>query len=211
MIDKIPTVPLSPPTSPRMPDEVAKVNQHQWQHESRTSQERLEPVPLPLTAQQSIVARKKTQPPLLCTTEPLKLERPSLRSHKSFPYSLEGANRLQDDFTRLQPNTDPLGDFTRAQEDSATTASPDLRRTNVGASAPTSPVSRLTPHSPAGDNDGINMEDEDIELEAGEQEEGGADRPPMTAAELRAYKRKMKRFRSVKYMARQITLLTRED
>jgi len=38
------------------------------------------------------------------------------------------------------------------------------------------------------------MDDEDLEGEVGEQDDE-EDKPPMTAAELRAHKRKMKRFR----------------
>lgn len=37
-------------------------------------------------------------------------------------------------------------------------------------------------------------EDDEMDVEVAEQEEE-AERPPMTAAELRAHKRKMKRFR----------------
>ncbi|TKA49440.1 hypothetical protein B0A54_00106 [Friedmanniomyces endolithicus] len=68
----------------------------------------------------------------------------------------------------------------------------NLPAATFGGSAPTSPVGRLTPNSPLGDDE--QLEDEEIGFgtaEQGEEEE----RPPMTAAELRAHKRKMKRFR----------------
>jgi len=63
-----------------------------------------------------------------------------------------------------------------------------------GGSAPTSPAGRLTPHSPNLGRADEHMEDEDLDGEGGEHDDD-EDRPPMTAAELRAQKRKMKRFR----------------
>jgi len=63
-----------------------------------------------------------------------------------------------------------------------------------GGSAPTSPSDRLTPRSPAAAHHDEQMDDEDLEGEVGEQDDE-EDKPPMTAAELRAHKRKMKRFR----------------
>jgi len=63
-----------------------------------------------------------------------------------------------------------------------------------GGSAPTSPAGRLTPHSPPGDQGDEPMDDEDLEGEGGEMDEEEG-KPLMTAAELRAQKRKMKRFR----------------
>ena len=50
------------------------------------------------------------------------------------------------------------------------------------------------------------VEDEEIDFTIAEQEEG-TDRPPMTAAELRAHKRKMKRFRLVGSTAVKIGIL----
>ena len=70
----------------------------------------------------------------------------------------------------------------------------DLPPATFGGSAPTSPIGRLTPHSGEGPAGEEALDDEDMGFGAGdglEEEE----RPPMTAAELRAQKRKMKRFR----------------
>lgn len=76
------------------------------------------------------------------------------------------------------------------------TASADLAQPTFGGSAPASPVERLTPKSQetAMGHDEALLEDEEMDIEGGAQEEEG-ERPPMTAAELRAHKRKMKRFR----------------
>ncbi|TKA77853.1 hypothetical protein B0A55_05165 [Friedmanniomyces simplex] len=68
----------------------------------------------------------------------------------------------------------------------------NLPAATFGGSAPTSPVGRLTPNSPGGGDE--QLEDEEIGFGTAEQGEE-EDRPPMTAAELRAHKRKMKRFR----------------
>ena len=72
--------------------------------------------------------------------------------------------------------------------------SADLPPATFGGSAPTSPAGRLTPHSPPGGLGDEQMDDEDMQGGALEPDDD-EDKPPMTAAELRAQKRKMKRFR----------------
>ena len=59
-----------------------------------------------------------------------------------------------------------------------------------------SPVERLTPRSQeaTATRDDGSIEDDEMDMDGAEQEEDG-EKPPMTAAELRAHKRKMKRFR----------------
>lgn len=76
------------------------------------------------------------------------------------------------------------------------TASSDLPQPTFGGSAPVSPVERLTPRSQeaiTGQEEAL-LEDDEMDMEGAEQDED-AEKPPMTAAELRAHKRKMKRFR----------------
>ncbi|KAK3060374.1 hypothetical protein LTR53_020130, partial [Teratosphaeriaceae sp. CCFEE 6253] len=74
----------------------------------------------------------------------------------------------------------------------------NLPAATFGGSAPTSPAGgRLTPNSPGGDLDDEQLEDEEMAYGTADQGEEGEERPPMTAAELRAHKRKMKRFRWV--------------
>jgi hypothetical protein len=78
--------------------------------------------------------------------------------------------------------------------------SKDMPTVTYGGSAPASPVSRMTPPSPQDDlndkndpdGDEIITEDrDDMGDDAGKDD----DSKPMSAAELRAQKRKMKRFR----------------
>ncbi|CAN9080695.1 unnamed protein product [Alternaria alternata] len=115
------------------------------------------------------------------------LKRPSMRTHKSFPYLLDGKSHLN------SGSNTPSGLDEIEQH--------DIPNVTFGGSAPTSPISRLTPPST---NDGGNVEkreeeDDDLILDdkddCDEDEEKGEDRQPMTAAEIRAAKRKMKRFR----------------
>jgi hypothetical protein len=115
------------------------------------------------------------------------LKRPSIRTHKSFPYLLDGKSHLNNG------NESPSGLDEIEQH--------DVPNLTFGGSAPTSPISRLTPPST---HDGGNMEkledqDDDLILDdkddCGEGEGKDEERAPMTAAEIRAAKRKMKRFR----------------
>lgn len=112
-----------------------------------------------------------------------------MRSYKSFPYLLDSKNHLN-------AGTDtPTGLDDIEQH--------DIPNVTFGGSAPTSPISRLTPPST---NDGVTVgkvEDQDQEDDlfsddkddCGDDESKDEDRPPMSAAEIRAAKRKMKRFR----------------
>ncbi|CAE7216349.1 hypothetical protein PTNB73_08015 [Pyrenophora teres f. teres] len=113
------------------------------------------------------------------------MKRPSMRSHKSFPYLLDGKSHLN------SGSTTPLGHDEIEHH--------DVPNVTFGGSAPTSPISRLTPPST---NDGNNAEkledqDDDLILDDKDDEDDFKDenRPPMSAAEIRAAKRKMKRFR----------------
>jgi len=123
--------------------------------------------------------------------------RPTLRSIKSFPYSLGPSSRLQTD--NIYNSVDgPAGDFKEhvVSQGPQPTASADLAQPTYGGSAPTSPVERLTPRSQsaaAAGQEGAAMEDDDMDLETLGPDED-TEKPPMTAAELRAHKRKMKRF-----------------
>lgn len=124
--------------------------------------------------------------------------RPPLRTIKSFPYSLGPSSRLQNESLNDDANGALNGFKERVlSQGPQPTASADLPQPTFGGSAPTSPVERLTPRSQeatAGGQDDATMDDDEMDLEGGEQEDEG-ERPPMTAAELRAHKRKMKRFR----------------
>ncbi|KAK5722138.1 hypothetical protein LTR17_014411 [Elasticomyces elasticus] len=189
MIKGKPTVPLSPPTSPRMSNAPGTTDKYHWQHTPVSS------YPPPLFAPQPIqpapvgaLLDERRQPQG-------DSDRPSLRSHKSFPYSLGPSSRPQQEGGQLEAGGPTLVEFAER----VTTQGPqpvgtsNLPPATYGGSAPTSPAGRLTPNSPGG---GPGDELEDEEMGFGTAEQGDEeDRPPMTAAELRAHKRKMKRFR----------------
>ena len=121
------------------------------------------------------------------------LKRPMLRTHKSFPYSLDtkhNANGIE------SPPRERIGMSTIEEMDSH-----QVPTVTFGGSAPASPVSRLTPPSP---QDGLNGEDSKVQCDEiiTEDKDDLIEEPmdedekrPMTAAEIRAQKRKMKRFR----------------
>ena len=125
-----------------------------------------------------------------------------LRSYRSFPYvggpptttsiSHEPADSRVPSAPVLQGTKDGLlSHGMQAYETS------DSQPRTHGTSAPTSPTGRLTPRSAeveSGEEHGI---DDEMDFAIVDGEEEGLERPQMTAAELRAHKRKMKRFRFV--------------
>ena len=188
-------VPLSPPTSPRMSNTTATTGDYPWQHTP----------PSGLTAgavahQHSGTASSYTplQPPQSTVAEVSQIKRPALRTHKSFPYSLGPSSRLQDESGFTDTSAAPFEGFAERvlSQGPQPTASSNLPQPTFGGSAPTSPVDRLTPNSPKGEDNDLAMDDDMVDYDAEDQEEEG-EKPPKTAAELRAQKRKMKRFRSV--------------
>ena len=190
MLDEKLMVPLSPPTSPRMSGAVAKVNEYQWQHPDTTALDTTAPAQSQLgNSQLPSVSQKPQQTPAEQT-------RPPLKSHKSFPYSLGPSSRLQNEVGQQQPSASILGDFQERvlAQGPQPTGSADLQQPTFGGSAPTSPVGRLTPYSPAAGQDDEPMDDEVIDFGTADQDDE-VEKRPMTAAELRANKRKMKRFR----------------
>jgi hypothetical protein len=122
------------------------------------------------------------------------LKRPLLHTHKSFPYTFDNKHQHgngSDSPRRGRINNSAIDDID----------SNELSTVTFGGSAPASPVSRLTPPSPHDplncgkddiDSDEIITDDKEDTCEEGVKEE---DKLPISAAELRAQKRKMKRFR----------------
>lgn len=176
MVDGNFIVPLSPPTSPRNPVYGTNTAETEWQSSSNRTEEH-------------------TPPRSECDMTPLQAEetstehdfkRTAIRSHKSFPYLLDSKSQVSHGANSL-PTVDEIEPH-------------DLPTVTCGGSAPTSPISRLT-HPSTHDcmteekieDDGgdliIDEEDEGTESDANDGEK------PMTAAEIRAAKRKMKRFR----------------
>lgn len=187
MLHERPTAPLSPPTSPRMSDTPAKASQYHWQ----------QPSYVPTTPNVAHGNAEALQQP---TDAPLNVNdqsRPPLRTYKSFPYSLGPSSRYPHDAVNAGSDQQGLANYNERVNTLGPqpTGSSDLQPATYGGSAPTSPAGRLTPQSGAvaAGNDQLD-EDEEIEMDEGEGGEG-EEKPPMTAAELRAAKRKMKRFR----------------
>jgi hypothetical protein len=123
------------------------------------------------------------------------LKRPMLRTHKTFPYTLD--NKHQQSNGADSPATDRIGISSLDEIDSS-----EMPTVTFGGSAPASPVSRLTPPSPHDALNGDKTEPQGDEIVIDEREECGEEQPPkeeekplISAAELRAQKRKMKRFR----------------
>ncbi|CAG5150623.1 uncharacterized protein ALTATR162_LOCUS2721 [Alternaria atra] len=177
MVDGSFLVPLSPPSSPHMSAYSTTSADNEWQSsELRT----LEHTP-PHSDNDMAMLQAEV------SGHNFDLKRPSMRTHKSFPYLLDGKSHLN------SGSNTPSGLDEIEQH--------DIPNVTFGGSAPTSPISRLTPPST---NDGGNVEkreDEDDDLilddkdDCEDDEEKGEGRQPMTAAEIRAAKRKMKRFR----------------
>lgn len=196
MIDDKHAVPLSPPTSPHMSDTHAKLNDYSWQPAQDAL---LAPVaslhPPVFPEEHSTEPLSNIRPPSTEQSSSNATPRPPLRSHKSFPYSLGPSSRASDEL--FQPDSaDALGEFKErvVSQGPQPTGNASLPQPSFGGSAPTSPVGRLTPNSPNAGQHDMSMEDDDLELEDAEPEEE-SERRPKTAAELRAQKRKMKRFR----------------
>lgn len=176
MVDGSFNVPLSPPTSPRNSAYSTSIAENEWQSST-------------------IRAGEHTPPHSDCDMTALQIEeagntfdlkRPSIRSHKSFPYLLDSKSHLISSANSL-PTVDEIEQH-------------DLPNITFGGSAPTSPISRLTPPST---NDGnveekVENEGDDIILDEKDElldSDANEEEKPMTAAEIRAAKRKMKRFR----------------
>ena len=193
MINEKLAVPLSPPFSPRMSNQTAKAEDYAWQQVQTT------PLSNPAAAQPhpgDVSSLGPLQDPQPTAAEETHHARPPLRAHKSFPYALAPSNSLTHDAESANTSNVPFERLTEKMlsQGSAPNTNVNLPQATFGGSAPTSPIGRLTPHSGEGAAGEEAVEDEDLEFgtaEAGDEEE----RPPMTAAELRAQKRKMKRFR----------------
>ncbi|KAK8172312.1 hypothetical protein BKA80DRAFT_198127 [Phyllosticta citrichinensis] len=181
MIDGSRSVPLSPPSSPRMSAYTATHPDPEWHSQ-------------PVKPSGGVRAPSETSGMGLLhnavtTTQFDIKDRPPLHTHKSYPYALNSVSHSQHDHHIL-----PLGQRDRGSIGNTEPSDSASFSVSYGASAPASPSSRLTPASPGS---GVKHErDDDLNDQnlSGSAEEGDQDKP-MTAAELRAQKRKMKRFR----------------
>ena len=190
MIDEKNTAPISPPNSPpnspRMSEAPGKLSEYQWQYPPIIAHS-------PTTAsQQQVQSTPREHEQLKQSLSDT--SRPSSRLHRSHPHTVNNTGRLQHDLDRSPFDAPALISYSQRHEGLQLTGSANLPPPTFSGSVPNSPTGRLTPNSPgAGPND-EQLEDEDIGFGSGEQDEEEG-RPPMTAAELRAHKRKMKRFR----------------
>ncbi|KAM0721210.1 hypothetical protein Q7P37_003497 [Cladosporium fusiforme] len=189
MLTERPTAPLSPPTSPRMSDTPAKANDYNWQTPSYI------PTAAGTHREEGAHGFGRLSHAQGHVDDP---SRPQLRSYKSFPYSLGPSSRLAHDAS-TEPENDPnrLGHNQRlVAQGPQPSGSSDLPPATFGGSAPTSPSGRLTPRSGENTHHDEQMLDDDDDADMGPGDaDDGIDKSKMTAAELRAHKRKMKRFR----------------
>jgi Homeodomain len=174
-------IPLSPPTSPRLSSFQTDQVENSWQDQSKNHLGNGQD-----SSEDNMALVHSEVPNLTLDTKPM------LRSHKSFPYTLRAAGH--------QPDTPPLN----SSDGSPNTANPDdlsaslgeiptneIPQVSFGGSAPASPLSNLSAGSPKDDDlgshdlNGLNIT---LDGEDGEKK-------PLSAAEIRAQKRKMKRFR----------------
>ncbi|PPJ58570.1 hypothetical protein CBER1_06678 [Cercospora berteroae] len=113
---------------------------------------------------------------------------PTARSHHRGPYDDEGQENIHAGSNYPQQRiSSSIHHLVGAHAD----------QVGTDGSAATSPRDRLTPRSPASLSRDQHDDDDEIEDFGGEDQEDDDDteKPPMTAAEIRAQKRKMKRFR----------------
>jgi hypothetical protein len=177
-------IPLSPPTSPRLPSYQTEPVNGSWQGQQQ--QESGKPSETTPDSSDGNMALVHSEVPSLSLDT-----KPMLRSSKTFPYTLRASGHHPDTPPlngSASPNTAHPDDLSNVDD----IPSADLPSMTFGGSAPASPMSELTPTSP-GDDDGQHQDLNGLNITLDGGEEG--EKKPMSAAELRAHKRKMKRFR----------------
>jgi hypothetical protein len=165
-----------------MSETPVKVNDYNWHHPSYISATHDGPQGLDRVSQAQVTPGDQT--------------RPLLRTYKSFPYPHGPSSRYQHDASKGDPGR-PLGtdniDRVIAQGPQSV-GSAELPPVTYSGSEPTSPAGRLTPRSGGVTQVDEQLDDDELDVAMDEDEEADEKRP-MTVAELRAHKRKMKRFR----------------
>ena len=131
--------------------------------------------------------------------------RPILRSHKSFPHTIGPSSfsttHYQGSLSQASSSETPKEHSPFRRDYGQNTPNPPnvTVETTFGGSTPTSPISHLSHLSPVSpkveQDDGLDDDDEMLIATGDLVEDGGESGPPKTAAERRAEKRKMKRFR----------------
>jgi hypothetical protein len=195
MVDQSLFMPLSPPSSPRMSKYHGTAIDPNWQQTHSTDIENTSSEP------ESNMALVDSSMPMLA----LDMQRhPMLRSHKTFPHSLRTSG-----IVISKPHTPDSGSgpSPNAQGDHGELSNmvhvptTELPTVSFGGSAPASPVSNLTPPSDKQDRreESQDLNGLDIGADSMDEDENDETGRPLTAAELRAQKRKMKRFRSARF------------
>ncbi|KAI4724717.1 hypothetical protein E4T49_07546 [Aureobasidium sp. EXF-10728] len=177
------TVPLSPPSSPRMSGQDYKPALPGWQvHQDHQS-------PFGQGYSHASGQYQAPQEPVASSHVLSVPQGSSLRSYKTSPYPLNA-----------QYSAGSTAPSSYSQHASSDPKSHTTSQSNAGSgqqtsaeSLPGSPSSHLSPHSQGVDPED-EIADEDDQDASGDAEDGES-KPPMTAAELRNQKRKMKRFR----------------
>jgi len=198
MVDPNLFIPLSPPISPRM-SAYHPGSDSEWHEQSKPFD--------PTCDSESNMALVHSN----ISGLDMDMKRPMLRSHKTFPYQLRnsGCGGQQPDTPLHSSGTSPSSHLDGLGIDGLDNVQQnDLSTVTFGGSAPASPVSNPTMVTPDVDkseehpqHDEEEEEDSQQDLNGldldGEDDDIGEDEPqkPMSAAELRAQKRKMKRFR----------------
>ncbi|KAF2204811.1 homeobox-domain-containing protein [Delitschia confertaspora ATCC 74209] len=167
MVDGNLFIPLSPPSSPRMSAYSTTHAENEWQNQELKSSG---PTSAHSDGDMALLQAE-------VSGHNFDMKRPLLRTHKSFPYSLKTESSIHQSNGSASPERITISNV----EDIDTNG---MQTVTYGGSAPASPI------EPQGDE--IIVEDTDNSGDQGVKEE---EKPPMTAAELRAQKRKMKRFR----------------
>lgn len=188
MVDGNLFIPLSPPSSPRMSAYSTTPAENEWQNQDLKALDNGHHSDSDMALLQAEVSGHNYE-----------LKRPLLRAHKSFPYSLKTDSSMQQSNGSSSPTSAERITMSNIEDMSSN----DMPTVTFGGSAPASPVSRLTPPSPGDGANGDKSDPQGDEIITEETEGSGdqgvkeEEKPPISAAELRAQKRKMKRFRSV--------------
>ncbi|KAF2712637.1 hypothetical protein K504DRAFT_372678 [Pleomassaria siparia CBS 279.74] len=187
MVDGNLFIPLSPPSSPRMSAYSTTPADSEWSNSNLKS--------LDQTSAHSDGDMALLQAEV--SGHGFDLNRP--RTHKSFPYTVDSKhNNNNNNNNNNGANSPSKGRISITNMDELDVK--DMSAATFGGSVPASPVSRMTPPSPNDDANGdkndaegdeIIIEDRDDCDDLGKDD----DKAPISAAELRAQKRKMKRFR----------------
>ncbi|KAF2085002.1 homeobox-domain-containing protein, partial [Saccharata proteae CBS 121410] len=195
MVDGSFFVPLSPPSSPRMSAFGANPVESEWQAQRTKPGEGLCSSSDSNNTNMGLLHAEISSLPLDAQ------RRPPLRTHKSFPYPLRPPpmHPMNPPIHSTHPTiASPMPQRERISISSIDAGPLEPPNVSYGGSAPASPVSRLSPYSPLRDRieEGEEQqEDHEMDLAGSQGEEDEGEQKPMTAAELRAQKRKMKRFR----------------